>query len=85
MNKLLLSCLKATELMEKKFHVKLSFTERLQLKAHKLICKACAEYEEHTLFIDKVLSSPPKNSVQSNKDLEKFKGDIKKKIQDVEM
>lgn len=80
MNKLLLSCLKATELMEKKLHIKLSFTEKLQLKAHKMICKACTQYEEQTHFIHNVMSKPPTNGSPSVDEIESLKKEIIKKI-----
>ena len=53
---LLLSCLKATELIEKKMHFKLSFIERLQLKAHKMVCKACANYEKQSELLETGIS-----------------------------
>jgi len=49
---LFLSCLKASELIEKKFHFKLSFTEKLQLKVHKSMCSACRLYEGHSEIIE---------------------------------
>lgn len=49
---LFLSCLKATELIEKKFHFKLSFNELLQLKVHKSMCNACRLYAEHSEIIE---------------------------------
>jgi len=52
----LISCLKATELIEKKFYFKLSFSERLQLKVHKSMCKACALYGKQSAFIEKGIS-----------------------------
>jgi hypothetical protein len=53
MDTLFLSCLKATELIEKNFHVQLSFTERMQLKAHKMMCDACKNYEKQSAIIEK--------------------------------
>lgn len=53
MHTLFLSCLKATELIEKNFHVKLSFTERMQLKTHKMMCDACKNYEKQSAIIEK--------------------------------
>ena len=50
-----LSCLKATELIEKKFLFKLSITERLQLHVHKSMCKACANYEKQNVLIEKAI------------------------------
>ena len=55
MNILFLSCLKATELIEKKLHFSLSRKEKYQLKMHKMMCNACRQYENHSYFIDKNL------------------------------
>lgn len=52
MHLLFLSCLKATELIEKQFHFKISFSERLQLKLHKSMCKACTNYEKQSLVLE---------------------------------
>jgi hypothetical protein len=57
MHFLFLSCLKATELIEKKIHFRLSFSEKLQLKMHKSMCDACSKYEKQSLFIEKGISS----------------------------
>ncbi|MDT8394189.1 MAG: hypothetical protein RQ761_10095 [Bacteroidales bacterium] len=58
MHFLFLSCLKATELIEKKLYFKLSFNEKMQLKMHKTMCSACSNYEKQSYFLDKVLHSP---------------------------
>ncbi|MBW6496982.1 MAG: hypothetical protein K0B09_01205 [Bacteroidales bacterium] len=42
--------------MEKNFHFKLSFSERLQLKVHKSMCKACALYDKQSAAIEKGIS-----------------------------
>lgn len=55
MHMLFLSCLKATELIEKKINFRLSSKERVQLKAHKMMCSACSNYEKQSLFIEKGL------------------------------
>ncbi len=57
MHILFLSCLKATELIEKKFHFELSVKEKLQLKMHKMMCNACVNYEKQSTFIEKNISS----------------------------
>ena len=49
----LLSCLKATELIEKKMNFKLSGREKLQLSMHKMVCNACRNYEEQSTLIEK--------------------------------
>lgn len=57
MNILFLSCLKATELIEKKLLFKLSFSEKIRLKMHKAMCDACTIYEKQSNVLDKALSS----------------------------
>lgn len=57
MHILFLSCLKATELIEKKLHFRLSFKEKLQLKIHKLMCEACQRYEKHSELLDKGIAN----------------------------
>jgi hypothetical protein len=52
---IILSCRKATELIEKKLHTKLSRRERMQLKWHNSICDICPLYEKQVIIIDKVL------------------------------
>lgn len=53
---LMLSCRKATELIEKKLLVKLSSREKIQLKLHKSFCDACTAYEKQSKLIEKLLS-----------------------------
>lgn len=75
MHILFLSCLKATELIEKKFHVKLSFTERMQLKAHKMMCDACTNYEKQSAIIEKGIENQQKKQ-HPQIDLEQLKKQI---------
>ncbi len=81
MQYLFLSCLKATELIEKRIYSKLSFKEQLQLKVHKAMCDACSNYEKDSLLIDKALRKqstvPP---VIKGIDLESFEQTLVKKI-----
>lgn len=56
MHTLFLSCLKATELIEKKIHFRLSAKEKLQLKMHKMMCDACSSYEKQSVFLEKGIS-----------------------------
>lgn len=80
MNTLFLSCLKASELIEKKMHVKLSFTERMQLKAHKMMCDACTLYEKQSLILEKGIES---HVHQQNMavDIEKLKRQITQNLE----
>lgn len=52
MHFLFLSCLKATELIEKKFNLKLSFKEKIQLELHKMMCDACRTYEKQSRILE---------------------------------
>ena len=52
MHILFLSCLKATEFIEKQIHFKLSFKEKAQLKVHKMMCSACVRYEKQSLLLE---------------------------------
>ena len=59
--KLFLSCRKATELVEKKQLAGLSCKENLQLTTHKLMCYACRNYQKQSYFIDLILKNQEKN------------------------
>ena len=77
MHVLFLSCLKATELIEKRSHFQLSFIESIQLRFHKMMCEACRMYESHSYFIDlKMNRSQKLNGLKT--DLERFKEQLKK-------
>lgn len=54
---LMLSCDKATQLIEKKLLFDLSFREKIQLKMHKSICDACTTYEKQSKIIEEALQS----------------------------
>lgn len=51
----MLSCKKATELVEKKSVVGLSLTEYLKLKLHLGMCKACNAYGKQSILMDKFI------------------------------
>ena len=76
MHTLFLSCLKATELIEKKIHFKLNLTEEIQLKAHKMMCSACTNYEKQSIILEKGISDIHKSAIP-----EEDLADIKKMIQ----
>jgi hypothetical protein len=56
MNKMLLSCKKASELIEKKSGFKLSFIENLRLSIHSSMCDACSNYQKESIKLDSSLS-----------------------------
>ena len=81
MHILFLSCLKATELIEKKLYFRLSTKEKLQLTMHKTMCSACTNYEKQSKFIDIALKhphEPPDITV----DLSEVKIETIKKLED---
>lgn len=80
---LFLSCLKASELIEKKFHFKLSFTEKLQLKVHKSMCSACRLYEEHSEIIEQGIARHFNKNGEPI-DVEKLKHRISKVLENKE-
>ena len=76
-----LSCLKATELIEKKLLFKLSLSEKIRLKMHKMMCDACTLYEKQTNILDKAIGRQPTKE-ESSLDLGNFKKDLIKKIEE---
>ncbi len=64
LNIMFLSCFKATEMIEKGLHFKLSFKENIQLEVHKLMCDACTKYEKQSLRIEKGISEIEKTKAQ---------------------
>jgi len=79
MHLLFLSCLKATELIEKQFHFKLSFSERLQLKVHKSMCKACTNYEKQSTVLENGIHQYLDRELTLH-DVSKLKTDILSKL-----
>lgn len=75
MHILLLSCIKATELIEKRFYFKLSVKEKLQLKLHKMMCDACTNYEKQSIIIEKGIELQQKNQ-HSEIDIDRLKKQI---------
>ena len=75
MHKLFLSCLKATEIIEKGLNFKLSWREKLQLKAHKMMCDACSRYEKQSLFLDSAIKAC--HDFDAGRDIEPAKAELK--------
>jgi hypothetical protein len=55
MNRLMLSCRKASELIDKKSLIKLSWKENLQLNMHTAMCDGCKAYEKQSHLLDNIL------------------------------
>ncbi len=82
MHLLFLSCLKATELIEKRIHFKLSAMEKLQLKLHKVMCEACTKYEKQSYLIEKGVSGIKMNKIDPS-DIKLLKEKIMAKIDEI--
>jgi hypothetical protein len=57
MHILMLSCRKATFLIEKGNSKPLSWMDKLQLTMHLKMCSKCADYQKQSVFIENVLKS----------------------------
>jgi hypothetical protein len=85
MHTLLLSCLKATQIIEKGLHFKLTWKEKLQLKTHKMMCDACSRYEKQSLFLDRAIKAmhdpgPGKGIEPAKAEIEELKKRISAKL-----
>lgn len=70
---IMLSCQKATELIDKKSVAELSVKEDLQLQMHTAICDGCKTYQKQSKLIDELLvkhlrnqSETKDNRIQNN-------------------
>jgi len=79
MHYMFLSCLKATELIDKKSYVPLSCVQNIQLKAHKSMCKACRNYEKQSSLLDKTLNATL-NKEDLTVDIDALKAQIQENI-----
>lgn len=79
MHTLFLSCLRATELIERKLQFRLSVKEKLQLKMHKMMCDACTSYEKQSIFLEKGISWRQRNDF-SEDELKNLKVSISEKL-----
>lgn len=59
LNTLMLSCRKATELVEKRRICRLDKLKGLQLKMHLSVCPDCSNYAKQTGLIDRLLNRMP--------------------------
>lgn len=61
MNYIMLSCKKATLLIETSHARPLSFIERIKLKMHLSMCDKCSGYQKQSFLIENALKSKRKN------------------------
>ncbi len=55
MNAMMLSCVKATSLLEMKEHISLGFLKTMQLHLHTAMCSGCRNYGKQSHLIDQLL------------------------------
>ena len=79
-----LSCTKATYLIEKQLHAKLNLIERLQLHIHLSLCSYCSDYGKKAELLDELTKmSVRDNEVDplfTSKEIDNFKKKVCKKI-----
>jgi len=80
MSKLMITCKKATEMIERNNSNDLSMSELMKLKFHLILCKACKFYEKQSRLIDTFLKKHLLNT-EKPIDSKKLKHRIKSKIE----
>lgn len=76
----MLSCKKATELIEKKDLAGLDPIQNMQLSLHLMMCKACKDYEKQSLFLDEIISMQMKKNSRLHEKDNQLDEEFKKKI-----
>lgn len=82
LQKIMISCKRATFLTEKKQVVGLSIFERWQLASHMTICKGCKHYERQSFLINDLVKNFVNNAshLYTKKEIEELKAKILKKL-----
>ena len=75
-----LSCVKANEIIEKKFEMKLSTKERILLKIHNVLCPPCAHYEKHSHMLEECIKNNIASPNPKIEDVDKLKAEIMEKL-----
>ncbi|MEP6597528.1 MAG: hypothetical protein ABJA71_16355 [Ginsengibacter sp.] len=79
MKAMMLSCVKATELMEMKEHVPLGLLRTMQLHMHTAMCSGCRNYLKHTKLINQLLNKMF-NSTPATPGTDELEAEIIKKL-----
>ena len=77
---MMLSCRKATELVEKKQYFKLNPLEKIQLYFHTRMCDACGTYEKQSHQLDEIFKSQIGSPDQFPDSSQSPSDELKKKI-----
>ncbi len=76
---MMLSCVKATELMEMKEHVPLGLLKTMQLHMHTAMCSGCRNYMKQTKLINQLLNKMF-NSTPATPGTDELEAEIIKKL-----
>jgi hypothetical protein len=79
-NKFMISCKEATMIVVKKAEIKVTFSEKLKLFLHLIICQYCRLFEKQNKIIDKIISSWKTNKKLSLEHKNAIKLTIEKEI-----
>lgn len=78
---MLITCKKATELIESEQEKKLTFKNVIKLNVHLIMCKVCSAYKKQSHKINNVLSNYLKSDPsKTEKHIEDLKDKIKSKL-----
>lgn len=66
MNAMMLSCVKATELIEQKELTPFSLMQKVQLRMHVAMCSGCRNYMKQTALINKLLNKTFNSVLQTD-------------------
>jgi hypothetical protein len=80
MSKLMLSCIKATEMVEKRSFSELSCSENMQLKFHTMMCSACRSYQNQSQLLDKIIRQTIHEDMPIKTDSAANSDDLKRNI-----
>ena len=76
----MISCRKAAQLVHKKHTLGLSRGEKISLKVHTKMCKACNTFEKQTSQIEKAIESRLRQNTESIINLQPLKKEITSKL-----
>ena len=62
----MLSCVRATELMEQKQLMQLTFVQKMQLQMHTAVCSGCRNYQKQTALINELLNKTFNSILQAD-------------------
>jgi len=77
---IVLSCKKATFLIEKRIYSRLSLIEKIQLRLHMSLCDACVKYKKQSWLLHKMLKHFDHDHQAGNMPSESSVEELKKKI-----